>query len=144
MTRRRAFVAAVLLMAGVGAVACAGSGEVVMGPGWMGARLNTGARMNYPAAALDAGVSGVVMVACKVAEAGMLRDCRVARETPPGWGFGAAAVRMHENVRVPAGTPGGPAVFTVPFCVTPESCAAQTAISAGWRRELQTPTPVHE
>jgi TonB family protein len=134
---RSAMLASVLLGAGMLLPGCSSSGEVVLGPAWNGPRLNTGSRMNYPAAALNAGVTGVVMVACTVTETRELRDCRAARETPTGWGFGEAAVRMHQNVRVPPATPSGPAFFTVPFCMSPESCDAQTAISEGWRREMR-------
>lgn len=77
------------------------------------------------------------MVVCTVTPARETRDCRAARETPTGWGFGDAAVRMHDHVAVPPGTAVGPAFFTVPFCTGPESCAAQRAVSAGWRREMR-------
>lgn len=47
----------------------------------------------FPTAAADAGiVQGVGVADCQVAADGLLSDCRVAREEPSGYGFGASAV----------------------------------------------------
>jgi len=49
----------------------------------------------FPAKAADAGLkAGKAMVNCIVDHAGQLTGCQAASETPPGLGFGAAAVRV--------------------------------------------------
>ncbi|WP_428151814.1 hypothetical protein [Brevundimonas sp.] len=116
---------------------CATPAEVILGPTWTGPRVNTGERAWYPPAALAADVSGVVMVGCTITPAHRTEDCRILRETPTGYGFGAAAVGMHQHVAVPPTAPPGPAFFTVPFCTSPAACEAQSAISQGWRREMR-------
>lgn len=56
----------------------------------------------YPVRAREAGVEGVVSLDCTVTTLGGLR-CAVTSETPPGWGFAGAALRMSEGYRmVPA------------------------------------------
>ena len=122
----------VLLLAG-----CAPRQEVIQGPTWNGPRANVGSQAYYPPAALRLGVAGVVMVGCTITPDHRTEACHVQRETPTGWGFGEAAVRMHQHVDVPHTAPAGPAFFTVPFCTTQESCEAQTAVSAGWRRDMR-------
>jgi hypothetical protein len=121
---------------------CAVSREEIVGPAWTGPRSNAGSQVNYPLTALKANVSGVVMVVCTITPSREARECRAERESPTGWGFGDAAVGMHENVDVPPETPVGSAFFTVPFCTSVESCQSQRAVSAGWRRETQALRPV--
>ena len=121
---------------------CSLSREEIVGPAWTGPRTNAGSQINYPVAALNANVSGVVLVLCTITPSREARDCRAERESPTGWGFGEAAVEMHQNVYVPPGTAVGPAFFTVPFCTSLESCQSQRAVSAGWRREMQAAPPV--
>lgn len=48
----------------------------------------------YPPAARRAGKTGHVILACSVTGGGRLTECVVAEESPPGWGFGEAALRM--------------------------------------------------
>lgn len=48
----------------------------------------------YPAAALAAGTGGRVRMICTMTAAGSLTDCAASSETPPGEGFGAAALRL--------------------------------------------------
>jgi len=137
MRHRFSLISAAALLAYAALSGCGTYNEAIIGPAWTGPRVNTGSQMNYPYGALTANVSGVALVTCIVTETLETRSCRAARESPVGWGFGDAAVRMHENVAVPPGTRPGPAFFTVPFCNSPESCEAQRAVSAGWRREMQ-------
>jgi hypothetical protein len=47
----------------------------------------------FPESAQRAHVSGRVVLDCGYADS-TLRDCRVAQETPAGWGFGAAALQL--------------------------------------------------
>lgn len=48
----------------------------------------------YPEAAQKVGVTGAATIACIVTAKGTLTDCVVVDETPPAYGFGAAALRM--------------------------------------------------
>lgn len=53
-------------------------------------------RAAHPREALRRGISGSVLVECYIRIDSRLDDCRVGRETPPGMGFGEAAVRLGE------------------------------------------------
>lgn len=73
----------------------------------------------YPSRALARGVTGQVLLNCRVDTAGALH-CSVASETPEGWGFGAAALRIAEDYRMVPATRDGLAVegryrMRVPF-----------------------------
>ena len=59
-------------------------------------RKPTGAEFGsyYPDRAMRQGVSGAATIACVVRASGALRDCRLVAETPPGYGFGDAAMRL--------------------------------------------------
>jgi TonB family protein len=46
----------------------------------------------YPFAAMRANKEGKATVQCDVVSGARLANCRTLSETPPGWGFGAAAV----------------------------------------------------
>ncbi|MDO8295280.1 MAG: TonB family protein [Caulobacter sp.] len=48
----------------------------------------------WPAAARAAGTTGKVLMNCLLAYDGGLKDCQVISETPPGMGFGAAALSL--------------------------------------------------
>lgn len=62
----------------------------------------------YPAAAADKGItSGVGVADCLVAADGTLTDCKVARESPEGVGFGAAAVAVASITQMNPWSPEG-------------------------------------
>ncbi|HEX2560545.1 TonB family protein [Phenylobacterium sp.] len=76
----------------------------------------------YPRDAQRRGVTGSATIDCRIAEGGVLEDCRAVSETPAGEGFGDAAVRMRElfNARpvLKNGDPlpvGARLVFTIRF-----------------------------
>jgi TonB family protein len=77
----------------------------------------------YPAAALDAGVSGAATLVCSFTAAGRLSNCVIEAETPRGWGFGQAAERVVDKFRFdPAAYPemvGQRARQTVRFAPEP-------------------------
>ena len=62
-----------------------------------------------PAGAMKTGQGGKAVIACVITVQGMLRDCRVASESPAGQGFGAAAltlsVQFQMRPMVKAGVP---------------------------------------
>lgn len=73
----------------------------------------------YPARALARGVEGQALLNCIVDVRGAL-ECSVISETPEGWGFGAAAVRISEDYRMVPAMRDGQAVpgryrMRVPF-----------------------------
>lgn len=73
----------------------------------------------YPRRALEREVEGWVMLDCAVSTAGLL-NCSVISETPSGWDFGAAALRMARDHRMQPATRDGVAVegryrMRVPF-----------------------------
>lgn len=74
------------------------SGPVTIeNPHWM-ARPSNLARY-YPRRALERGVEGAALLDCRVATSGLL-SCTVLSETPHGWGFGDAALRMAGDHRM--------------------------------------------
>jgi protein TonB len=48
----------------------------------------------YPDGAVRRDLGGMVTLDCAVSATGMVRDCRVASETPAGQGFGEAAIKL--------------------------------------------------
>jgi protein TonB len=54
----------------------------------------------YPQRALIYGKWGMVDLACTVTASGDLTDCSVAQESPAGWGFGAAALKLSKRFRL--------------------------------------------
>lgn len=54
----------------------------------------------HPARAHAVNVSGEAVLTCLAARTGKLRNCRVTSETPGGWSFGRAALRMVPDLRV--------------------------------------------
>lgn len=89
----------VLLAAGLAAcLAGAAQAQVVVNPDW--ARQPTDEEMGryYPEEAIDRSVSGSVVLICQVMVTGRLQNCTAARESPAGMGFGAAVVKLAEEV----------------------------------------------
>ncbi len=70
----------------------------------------------YPAAAASAGVEGDATVLLSVAPDGTVMDVGLIRETPPGYGFGAAAIDATRQWRFVSPTfEGGKYVVTLKF-----------------------------
>jgi TonB family protein len=88
---------------------------VISNPGW----LAKPTRLVYPPLALRAHVSGSARTQCVVTAAGTLADCQVILETPPGYGFGQAALDMMGQFRMqplsPSGQSVGGARVIIPF-----------------------------
>lgn len=61
----------------------------------------------YPERAQRLAVEGAATISCVVDASGRLQDCRVLDETPAGYGFGEAALRMKVLFRMKPLTRGG-------------------------------------
>jgi protein TonB len=73
----------------------------------------------YPRRAIERTIEGEVLLDCLVSTIGML-DCRVLSETPGGWGFAEAALRIAGDHRMAPAVAAGQAVegryrMRVPF-----------------------------
>ncbi|MBJ7486111.1 energy transducer TonB [Brevundimonas sp.] len=71
---------------------------------------------DFPARAMDRGVSGSATVSCTAQANGRPANCRVVSETPAGMGFGQAAVRIVQRGQLSPRTVDGAATnatFTV-------------------------------
>lgn len=92
---------------------------VVVRPRWIHKPTGRELAGYFPARAIDRGKSGFVSLACTVRTSGYLA-CAIAEETPAGWGFGAAALRISQTYQMEPATRGGvpvEALYTlrVPF-----------------------------
>lgn len=74
--------------------ACFRAGEV------QSARFSSPPSPAYPSSAFQQGVSGRVVLRCRVGSGGRLTNCSVVSETPSGWGFGSFALSSAEQARV--------------------------------------------
>jgi len=96
--------------------------EQVRSPVWVGPASTPDGQELTPERAALAEVNGHVVLLCRShAEDGRLTDCRIAYESPRGWGFGAAALRVSANVdvrrtRLGPVRPDGLVLLPVRFC----------------------------
>ncbi|MGN6207479.1 energy transducer TonB [Asticcacaulis sp.] len=51
----------------------------------------------YPDRALEVEVNGVANIDCVLQADGKVKDCVVVKETPAGYGFGEATIRLFED-----------------------------------------------
>ena len=61
----------------------------------------------YPGDAQARGVEGRAIIQCDVALDGLLRNCRVVEETPPGYGFGVALLLLAPQFKMKPATRNG-------------------------------------
>ena len=78
----------------------AGQGRIVANPDWVSLPNGYDFSRLYPKKAADRGIEGRAVMRCRVETSGALADCRIARETPPGLGFGQAVLRMAPQFRM--------------------------------------------
>lgn len=69
------------------------------------------------------GDGGKALIQCKVTRAGRLKDCTLVSETPPGEGFGAAALKMAGKFKMKPktldGAPVAGGVVRIPIAFNP-------------------------
>ena len=73
---------------------------------------------DFPSKASDAGVSGTASITCTTSPEGIPQGCFIASETPAGYGFGEAALRIVRRARFhpyDQGVPSESFTVTVPF-----------------------------
>ena len=55
---------------------------------------------DFPRRAQDRDASGTATIRCRTVASGIPTDCRILSETPPGYGFGRAALAVVERARL--------------------------------------------
>jgi protein TonB len=76
-------------------------------PTWLSQPTATEIGRYYPQGAIDANLSGLATLQCRVTAASSLTGCVVAGETPAGAGFGKAALKLSTFFRMSPRTEGG-------------------------------------
>jgi TonB family protein len=72
----------------------------------------------WPTAAREAGLSGRVILRCKVDVHGLAESCAIAYESPPGRGFGGAALALRPLLKLtPRTGPDGPTEATMNIAI---------------------------
>ena len=129
------------VIAGAAAAGCAQASEVMIGANWAGPNQTPATKSVYPIRAEVHQTPGRVALDCALQPAGQLSDCKVQGESPSGWGFGAAAlklysgvtVRMSEADRIAAHVDQnhGRIIMPVTFCLDTATC---DQMQAAWRK----------
>lgn len=74
----------------------------------------------YPAAARALNLPGRAMLSCTAAADGAVRDCQVAGEDPPDWGFGQSALNLVDAINVGPGAADRRVQVPVGFHLEPD------------------------
>jgi protein TonB len=85
---------------------------VVAQPVWDARPTGADVAAVYPRDALNAGLSGRVILMCKTTEAGLLAECSTRGETPAGNGFAEAALKLAPKFKIRPTTAEGLSVRT--------------------------------
>ena len=108
-----------LAAAGCALVAgCAADKETVQGVNWAGPMATPNGQEWTPERALKRGEQGWAVLRCTMGPDRKATDCAVWKESPPGQGYGVAALRMAAKVEVNSHALAPGARFRIPilFC----------------------------
>jgi TonB family protein len=111
-----------LLVLATGLLLGAAPASDIQRPDWKTKPAGEAISRVYPDAAMRQGEGGKVVLGCTVAVSGLLGDCAVVSEDPPGFGFGKAALSLTAEMTMnPAKVRGRPIESTVriPLSFTP-------------------------
>jgi TonB family protein len=87
-----------------------GAQHIIVNPSMLAPPSPAQMAAEYPPSAARLGVGGDVRLQCVVMKTGILVHCAIAQETPPGQGFGEAALRLAPDFRmIPRTVDGAPA-----------------------------------
>jgi protein TonB len=75
--------------------------------GWISRPSGADFAREFPTRAVRQRVSGRVVLACIASDNGVMRNCTIESETPEGYGFGDAAIRLAREFRVAPATSNG-------------------------------------
>lgn len=78
----------------------AAPGRTITNPDWTHMPTAADLAQYYPRRAMKRGVEGFAAIRCRVERAGALSACVVLRETPEGYGFGEATLRLAPMFRM--------------------------------------------
>lgn len=69
-------------------------------PRWVRRPNGEDVELAYPVAARRAGLDGYIRLRCRINLRGSLEDCAILDESPPGMGFGEAALQLSRHFAV--------------------------------------------
>ena len=104
------------------ALPCEAAEPVIVGPSWKALPGPKRVKEAYPDRAYKERLAGKVQLDCLITTDGWAADCQVLSETPQGYGFGGAAIRLVTANQLNPGTVDGvPTAMRrkVPFSFTP-------------------------
>jgi len=96
-----------LAIAGSAAASSAFGDALITDPTWLEKPSGEDLAHFAPRRAAEYGVSGRVLLTCRVKTDGRLAGCGITEEAPQGWGYGGAALRMSAKFRMQPKMVGG-------------------------------------
>ncbi|MDB5437768.1 MAG: TonB family protein, partial [Caulobacteraceae bacterium] len=97
--------------------------SVITSPRWLRQPTIDQMQRSYPARAIEAGTGGRATINCRIVIGGGVTDCQVVSQSPPGEGFGPAAVQLSRYFLLDPRTENGQAVdgarVTIPLNFQP-------------------------
>lgn len=90
----------------------------------------------FPDQAVSADVEGYVVLQCKATSEGVVSNCVVVQETPGGYGFGDAALRMSASFRMKPTAQGGVAAASGSVRVPVSFRGPDAGMTAGFTMDM--------